>query len=142
MLGTSILSLLLLSLSGLLLDSHRRDWQTAREGDSATAAYPFARSRFWRRCIATCTIALVGVLIALWPVTPRQPFWVLGYAAALASMAALIFTLGVGDAWASARYHRAESAEQLVKHRARLAEALEEQQARQDASSDGEAART
>ncbi|MEO0530819.1 MAG: hypothetical protein AAF266_09645 [Planctomycetota bacterium] len=142
MLGTSILSLVLLSLSGLLLDSHRRDWRDARENDLATAAYRFARSRFLRRCVATCSIAIVGVLIALWPVTPRLPFWVLGYAAALASLAALIFTLGVGDAWASARFHRAETQEQLFEHRARLAEALEEQRARQESAPDGEAART
>lgn len=142
MLATSILSLVLLSLSGLLLDSHRRDWQTARDGDSATTAYRFARSRFLRRSVATCTIALVGVLIALWPLTPRLPLWVLGYAATLASMAALIFTLGVIDAWASARYHRAESQEQLASQRAQLTEALEEQQASQDATTDGEAVRT
>lgn len=142
MLATSLLSLGLLCLSGWLLDSHRRDWRSARDSDTDSTAYRFARSRFLRRCVATGTIALVGALIALWPITPRLPFWVLGYASMLASLAALIFTLGVVDAWASARYHRAESQERLAEHTARLTEAIDQQRAPQNESPDGEAVRT
>ncbi|QDV72250.1 hypothetical protein [Botrimarina mediterranea] len=131
MLATSILSLVLLALAGVLLDSHRREWAVARverqRGDDASPQWRFARRRVVRRNSATVAIAVVGVLVALWPVTPREPFWVAAYMAVLVSLAGLIFLLGVGDAWASSRYYRAEGRRRLADETRSLAQLVESQ---------------
>lgn len=143
MVATSLLSLVLLALAGVLLDSHRRDWAAARSGDGD--GYRFARRRLVRRSTATAAIAVVGVLVALWPVVPRVPLWVVVYMAALVSLAGLIFVLGVCDAWASGRYYRAESRRRLAEQTRTLAQLVEAQRketqraAGDDSSADGEA---
>lgn len=130
MVATSLFSLALLLLAGVLADAHRRDWRQARDAEDPTPdALRFARRRFARRSVATTTIGLVGVMIAVWPLTPREPFWVVGYAATLTSMALLILTLGVFDAVASGRRHRDEARRQLAEHVAALRLALESEAA-------------
>ncbi len=126
MVATSLFSLVLLLLAGVLADAHRRDWRQARDAaDSPSGALRFARRRFARRTVATTTIGLVGVAIAVWPLTPREPFWVVVYAATLTSMALLILTLGVLDAVASGQHQRDEARRQLAEHAAALRAALE-----------------
>lgn len=147
MLATSLLSLVLLGLAGILLDSHRREWVHASEapsgsGEGGSGEYAFARSRYRRRLIATVTIAAVGILIALWPVVPREPLWVLGFATVLAAMAMQIFVLGVGDAWASNRFFKRMSRQQASEHTAKLREALRDAgSVPEPSSSDSEAIR-
>ncbi|MEN0112021.1 MAG: hypothetical protein AAF805_14975 [Planctomycetota bacterium] len=107
MLATSLLSLLLLTLSGVLLDAHRREWWAAcavPAGDDAAGR--FARRRRTRRTTATALIGVAGALVGVWPIVPRLPIWVLGYAAALASVALVVFALALIDAAASSRYYR------------------------------------
>jgi hypothetical protein len=126
MLATSLLSLVLLALAGVLLDSHRREWAAAK-ADKQGDAYRFARRRLVRRSLTTVAIAVVGVLVALWPVTPREPFWAAAYLAALAALAGVIFLLGVGDAWASGRYYRAVGRQRLAEEARALAHLIEAQ---------------
>ena len=131
MVATSLLSLVLLALAGVLLDSHRREWAVAKaekEGD----AYLFVRRRVIRRSFATAAIAVVGVLVALWPLVPREPLWVASYLAGLVSLAGIIFLLGVGDAWASGRYYRAEGRRRLAEEARSLAQLVEAQRKAQE----------
>lgn len=114
--STSLVSLALFWLAGVLLDAHRRDWGTARANPRTERDSLFARRRFRRRTAATTTIAAVAGLIAVWPLLPREPVWVAAYAATLVGAAATIFVLGIVDAWASGRHYRAESRRQLAEH--------------------------
>ncbi|TWU00716.1 hypothetical protein Pla108_16680 [Botrimarina colliarenosi] len=131
MVTTSLLSLVLLALAGVLLDSHRREWADARE-ETDPAERRFARSRTLRRWTATASIAVVGGLIALWPVTPREPWWVVVYMAALVLLAGLIFVLGVWDAWASSVRFRAESRRRVAEHTQTLVRLLEDHRGERD----------
>jgi hypothetical protein len=135
MLATSLLSLVLLALAGVLLDSHRREWAVARvekEGDD----YRFARRRLVRRSSTTAAIAVVGVLVVLWPLVPREPFWVAGYLAGLVSLTGIIFLLGVSDAWASGRYYQTEGRRRLADEARALAQLVEAQRKAQHATQD------
>ena len=127
MVATSLFSLLLLLVAGVLGDAHRRDWRAARDGasDALEGAVRFARRRFVRRTVATTVIALVGLLIAVWPVLPREPFWVVAYLATLMSCALLILTLGVVDAIASSKHLRADARRRVAESAAALRAALD-----------------
>lgn len=108
MIATSLLSLLLLALAGVLLDTHRKEWRAASEEatDADDSSVRFARRRRTRRTAATGLIAIAGALVGLWPIVPREPAWVLGYTAALASVALAVFVLALLDAAASSRHYR------------------------------------
>jgi hypothetical protein len=135
MLATSLLSLVLLALAGVLLDSHRREWAVARV-EKEGGDYTFARRRVVRRSLTTAAIAVVGVLVALWPLVPREPLWVASYMAGLVSLAGIIFLLGVGDAWASGRYYRTEGRRRLADEARSLAQLVESQRKAQRTAQD------
>ena len=157
MVATSLISLVLLALAGVLLDSHRREWAAARATGGATGGaaggaepqdpepardYRFARRRVVRRTAATAAIAVVGVLIGLWPVTPREPVWVAVYLAALMTLCVAIFLLGIGDAWASSLHYRAEGRQRMADQARALAQLVEAQrQGRDEVSTDSEGTR-
>jgi hypothetical protein len=136
MVATSLLSLLLLALAGVLLDSHRREWAAARgrqqDSEKGVGDYRFARRRVVRRSTATMAIAVVGVVIGLWPVTPREPLWVAAYLAALMTLCVMIFLLGVGDAWASGHHYRAEGRQRMAEQARALAKLIEAQRGASD----------
>lgn len=139
MVATSLLSLVLLALAGALLDSHRREWASARAQAEDSCAnqddpcdYRFARRRMGRRIAATTAIAVVGVLIGLWPVTPREPIWVASYLAALLILCTAIFVIGVGDAWASSRHYQAEGRQRVAEQARTIAKLVEAQRRASD----------
>lgn len=134
MIATSLLSLALLGLAGMLLDAHRRDWREAQAAGGDARSRRFAAARRVRRTTATAAIAVVGVLVALWPVTPRAPLGVTLYLAALLSLATLIFLLGVSDAVASGRFYREENRRRLASHLRELAELVEAERGRREAA--------
>lgn len=140
MIGSSLLSLGLLGLAGLLLDAHRSEWRAASAAPTDDRAARFATRRRRRRMTATAMIAVVGVLIALWPVVPRVPLGVALYMATLVVLAGLIFVLGVADAVASGRYLRDDSRQRLAEHLRLLAELVETQRAAQKSTSDNDGA--
>ena len=105
MIATSLLSLVLLALAGALLDAHRRDWRHADTAEQDDDGRRFARSRYRRRRLASGLIAVLGVLVAVWPVVPREPTPVLVYLAALSSLALTLIGFAASDAWASGAYY-------------------------------------
>ncbi len=107
MIAVIIISLLLLGISGLLIDSHRRTWREAR--DSATLPERdkrFAGSMFRRRLLASGTIGAIGAGIAVWPLVPRQPLAMAAYLAMLLAACTWIMLLALLDFWATRQYYR------------------------------------
>ncbi len=107
MIAVIIISLLLLGISGLLIDSHRRTWREAR--DSATLPErdkQFAGSMFRRRMLASGTIGAIGAGIAVWPLVPREPLALAGYLAMLLAACTWIMLLALLDFWATRQYYR------------------------------------
>lgn len=131
MFACSLLSLLMLGVAGTMIDTHRRDWRRAwgggvPEGSAREAdKWRFALSRHRRRMAASVLLAAAGVLIAVWPVTPRTPFWVMNYTAALSLVAVALLGCGVYDAIASTRYYRKLSRDLFQRQRRELAELME-----------------
>lgn len=127
-LACSLLSLLMLGAAGAMIDSHRRDWRNALSrrdlADGDTATWRFTLWRHRRRMTASVFLAIAGVLIALWPATPRTPRWAMAHAGALAIVAIGLLGCGLADAIASGRHYRRLSRELVERQRRELAEEL------------------
>jgi hypothetical protein len=110
-----IVSLVLLGLCGLLLDSHRRTWHHARDSDELSPREKrYALSQYRRRMQASGTIGLIGAAIALGPLVPHRPEPMTLYLAALLAGCAWIMLMALLDFWATRQhYHRIRS-EQLT----------------------------
>lgn len=100
-------SLVLLVLAAVLIDSHRRSWHAAQR-NAALSDHDrrFARSQYRRRTQASGIIAAMGVGIGLWPVVPRTPAAMTLYVAALIIACACIMLLAVLDVWATSQHLR------------------------------------
>jgi hypothetical protein len=103
-----VISLLLLGLSGLLIDSHRRGWRAAQHNDAISDRdRRYARSQYRRRMQASGIIGGLGVAIGLGPLVPREPVPMAFYLATLVSACGCIMLLALLDAWATRQhYHR------------------------------------
>ncbi|MEQ8849329.1 hypothetical protein [Botrimarina sp.] len=132
--ATALLSFFLMALSGVLLDAQRRAWGRSRQ-DGAPSR--LAVGRQWRRQTANAAIGLVGVMFALWPLTPREPAWVITYTGVMVLLAGLILLLGLGDAWASLAWARREQRRRLAEQ-AELLRALATERRRSDDQATGE----
>lgn len=141
MIATSLLSLVLLALAGVLLDAHRRDWRRADRPGEEAMAHRFARSRFRRRRLATGLIAVLGVLIAVWPIVPREPTPVLAYLVALSGLAWTLIGFAATDAWASGKHYQGESRRRLAEHAAQLREAIDQHRLASEPAPEPEAGR-
>jgi hypothetical protein len=99
---TYFISLLLIGLSGLLIDLHRRGWRTAQQ-DAALSDSDrrFARSQYRRRTQASGIIGVLGAAIGLGPLVPPRPWPMAIYVAALGGACVAIMLLAAIDAWAS-----------------------------------------
>lgn len=107
MLGVIFISLSLLSISGLLIDSHRRAWQLARESSTLPERDKrFAGAMYRRRMLASSTIGLVGAAIAVGPLVPRSPLPMAAYLAALLAACAWIMLLAMIDVLATRQHYR------------------------------------
>lgn len=126
MIATSLFSLALLLLAGVMLDANRQA-KSKQHTASDDHARRFLGSQYRRRRVANLAIVAVGVLFALWPATPREPFWVASFAGCVSLLALAILTLGVCDAWSSGRYYREVSRRRLAEHTERLRDLLAEQ---------------
>lgn len=117
MIGTYVVSLLLLALSGLLIDTHRRAWQRQQaQADLSESNRRFAYRQYRRRMLASATIGVVGALIGVHPVVPRQPAWMASYLAILLLLCLWILIAGMMDAAAGALQYRKERRKQLASH--------------------------
>jgi hypothetical protein len=102
MIVTCIASLLLVGLSGVLLDLHRRSWRAAQQDESLTKGdLRFARSQFRRRSQASGTIGVLGAAIGVYPLVPREPLPITLYLTAISLACMAIMLLAALDAWAT-----------------------------------------
>jgi len=118
MLAVAIISLTMLGLSGLLIDSHRRTWREARDSASLSQAdKQFARAMYGRRMQASGLVGLMGAAIGVWPLIDNQarPIALLVYTAILLSACAWSMALAVLDIWATRRHYHRKRIETLKK---------------------------
>src|SRR5882724_4342193 len=111
MVAVFVASLALLAVCGLLLDSHRRTWQHARDSDEFSPREKrYALSQYRRRMQASGTIGLVGAAIAVGPLVPHRPEPMTLYLAALLAGCTWIMLMALLDFWATRQhYHRIRS---------------------------------
>lgn len=108
-------SLVLLGLSGVLIDSHRRSWRAAQQDASLTDRdLRFARSQYRRRMQASGIIGLLGAAIGSRPLVPREPWPMVLYLAALGGACACIMMLAALDAWATRQNYARLRSDQLT----------------------------
>lgn len=132
---TFAISLALMCLSGLLIDSHRRSWRAARQNDDLPARdRRYAQSQYRRRMQASSIIGVLGAAIAIYPLIPREPGPMAFYLASLVSACACIMLLAFLDAWATRQHYRRLLGERLT---AEIKLATELRSARETADADG-----
>jgi hypothetical protein len=110
-----VVPLLLMGLSGLLLDSHRRSWRAAQQdGKLSDRDRRFARSQYLRRTQASSIIGILGAALACYPLVPMEPVPLAAYMAALVGGCACIMLLALLDLWATRQNLRRIESEQLA----------------------------
>lgn len=134
MFTTYAISLVLIGLSGFLLDSHRRTWHQAQQRSLSDCERRFLRSQYRRRMQASSIIGLLGAAIGMRSLVPREPWSMLLYLLALAGACGCIMLLAALDAWATRQYFARLRSEQLT---AEMKLARDLAQARQGAPRDG-----
>jgi hypothetical protein len=115
MLATYVVSLLLIGLSGVLLDMHRRSWREA-QGDASLSQgdLRFARSQYKRRMQSSGIIGLLGAAIGVAPLVPHEPMAFALYLAAISIACMAILLLAALDAWATRQNFVRVRSEQLA----------------------------
>jgi hypothetical protein len=115
MIATYVISLLLIGLSGVLLDLHRRSWRAARQIESISPAdLRFARSQYRRRTQASGTIGVLGAVLGVYPLVPRAPLPFTLYLVAISLACLAIMLLAALDAWATRQNFLRMHSEQLA----------------------------
>ena len=134
MIITYVISLLLIGLSGLLLDSHRRAWRAAANDTTKSERdRRFALSQYRRRMQASGIIGLLGAAIGIGPLVPLEPWPFVIYLATLSGACACIIVLAALDVWATRQYYARLRNEQLT---AQIKMARELRAARKSADAD------
>jgi hypothetical protein len=129
-----VISLVLMGLSGVLLDSHRRSWRSAQQdAELSDRDRRFALGQYRRRMQASSIIGGLGAAIGMSPIIPRTPLWIAVYLASLVGACACILILALLDLVASQQNFRRLRSEQLTAE-AKLAREL--QAAREAAEQD------
>ena len=115
MVATSIVSLLLIGLSGVMLDLHRRSWRNAQlNQDLAPNERRYALSQYRRRMQASGIIGVLGAAIGCEPLVPREPFWYVLYLVTVTGACFAIVVLALMDAWASRQQYARIRTEHLT----------------------------
>jgi hypothetical protein len=97
-----VISLLLIGLSGAMLDMHRRSWRAAQQDRALSERdVRFARSQYRRRNQASGIICVLGAAIGVGPLVPAKPWPMALYVASLAGACLGIVLLAALDAWAT-----------------------------------------
>lgn len=134
MLPSFLMSLVLLGLAGLLIDSHRRSWHAARQSaDLSERDRRYFRSQYRRRMQASGIIGVLGAAIGLGPLVPRRPGPMAFYLAMLVTACGCIMVLAFLDAWATRQNYRRLHGERIA---AELRLAVELRRARESAEAD------
>jgi hypothetical protein len=112
---TIIVPLLLIGVSGLLLDWHRRSWQQAQWDESLNERdRRFARSQYRRRMEASGLIGIIGAVLGCYPLVPKRPLEITLYLTALVLACGCIMLLALVDVWATRQNLRRIESEQLA----------------------------
>jgi hypothetical protein len=115
MLPAFLVSLALLGLSGLLIDSHRRSWRLAdAASDFSAQARRFGLSQYRRRMQASSMIGLIGLAIGIGPLVPKRPGPMAFYLATLLAACAWIMLLALLDVLATRQHYRRLRGEQTT----------------------------
>jgi hypothetical protein len=115
MVSAAIFSLILIGLSGVLLDLHRRSWRTVQQKSSITAGdLRFARSQYRRRTQASGTIGVLGAVLGVYPLVPRAPLPLTLYLVAITLACVAIMLLAALDSWATRQNFLRLRSEQLT----------------------------
>jgi hypothetical protein len=131
---TYITCLVLIGLSGFMLDWHRRSWRAAEhDATLSDRERRFLRAQFRRRMQASGIIGLLGAAIGIKPLVPQRPWPMVLYVLFLASACACIMVLAGLDAWATRQHYARIRSEQLT---AQLKLARDLSAARKSADSD------
>jgi len=110
-----VLSLLLIGLSGLMLDLHRRSWRAAQDDRSlASRDLRFAQSQYRRRTQASAIIGVLGAAIGVGPLVPLEPWPLILYTGSLTGACLCILLLAAIDAWATRQNYARLRSEQLA----------------------------
>jgi hypothetical protein len=134
MLVSAFISIALLGLSGVLIDSHRRGWRLARDSeDISESDRRYARAQYRRRMQASGIIGCLGAVIALGPLVPKEPGPMVFYLATLVSACGCILLLAMLDAWATRQHYRRLIGERVTAE-LRLAAELQRARERADAN--------
>jgi hypothetical protein len=95
-------SLVLIGLSGLMLDWHRRSWRAAQQDASLdTRGRRYAEAQYRRRMQASSIIGVLGAAIGMGPLVPLRPWPMVLYVASLAGACGCMTILAAIDAWAT-----------------------------------------
>lgn len=98
----SIIALVLLALSGLLIDAHRRTWRAAAADETLDEnARRAQQAQYLRRIRASGTIGLIGALLMLRPLVPATPLWYTLYLLLLVLLCSYMMLLAFVDAFAA-----------------------------------------
>lgn len=115
MIATYIVSLLLIGLSGALLDMHRRSWRRAQaDAELSPADRRFALSQYRRRMQASGIIGVLGVAVACEPLIPHEPVAFVLYLASILGACVAIVVLAAIDAWSTRQHFSRISSEHLA----------------------------
>ena len=124
MIPATIFALLLVGVSTVLVLSHRSARQRVAALEQIDEiSRQFAESQYYRRTMASGTIGLLGVAIALAPLVPRRPWPLTAYVAALLCACIWIIILALLD-MRSSRSHLRRLENQVISAEAKLAEEL------------------
>jgi hypothetical protein len=120
MVATSIFSLLLIGLSGYMLDMHRNKWRRAEQDASLSPGERrYALSQYRRRMQASGIIGALGFAIMISPLVPHRPWPFVIYLGSLGGSCLAIVLLAAIDAWAT-RQHFARLHNQHLATQAKL----------------------
>jgi hypothetical protein len=110
-----VISLMLIGLSGLMLDMHRLSWHAAQHDKTLSERdLRFARSQHRRRNQASGVIGILGAAIGLGPLVPARPWPMALYVASMAGACLSIVVLAGLDAWATRQNFLRLRSEQLA----------------------------
>ncbi|MFO0789914.1 MAG: hypothetical protein U0805_10685 [Pirellulales bacterium] len=126
MIVTYVVSLMLLGLSGFMLDMHRRAWRNAQQDTRlAENERRYALSQYRRRMQASGIIGVLGIAIGCGPIVPHEPIAYTIYVLSIAGACFAIVLLAAIDAWAT-RQHFARIRSAQVAAEVKLARELTE----------------
>jgi hypothetical protein len=112
---TYAISLVLIGLSGFMLDWHRRSWWAAEhDADLPDQERRFRRAQYRRRMQASGIIGALGAGIGIKSLVPVRPLPMMVYLLFLAGACACIMVLAGLDAWATRQYYARLRTEQLT----------------------------